>query len=422
MTALTATRRRWGADPLRLGQSVGAALAFCAVARSRPLLFGQQGCAAVVAGGLSQHFRRPVPVHAISMNEIDTVFGATGAVDGAMLDLFDRHRPDLVGVVSSSLSQTRGDDFSGWAEAFRRRHGATRPAIARMEMLFVTAPDDAGSVQDGWGLAAEAMVAAFCRPAMRPGRGAGRIAILAGSHLTPGDVEALVDLVESFGFSAIVFPDIRLLAGREGTGIGALRALGAADLCLVVGWQMMTAARRLAAIAGTPCHLVETIYGLEATDALVDRLSTLSGLGPPPVLARQRRALVAAMAEARPLFRRHRLAAAAEPDLLAALSAWGQGVGIAGIDGVTTGPCPMVARGKAVIGDMEDLRQAAKGADLILGPAPAGRVAREMARPSWRCGYFCPDRLDVAARTGVGYAGGLALLASLGNALLGDGS
>ncbi|PWB83548.1 MAG: nitrogenase iron-molybdenum cofactor biosynthesis protein NifN [Methylocystaceae bacterium] len=391
------------AEPLRLGQSIGAALAFSGVARSAPLLLGAQGCAAVAGSLLARHFRRPAPIRAVAMNETSAALGGEREIEKA-LAAAERDEPlDLIGLVTGGVNETRGDDLDGLLRRLNRRR--QRPSA---ELIGVSTPDFSGSLQDGWSRAVERMVEFFARPAEHDSR---RIALLPGCHLTPADVEALKSLCLGFDLKPVVLPDLSGALDRRdwkkgfaGVAFDELRAIGSSIAALGFGAHIRKACESLADICRVPAYVFDAPFGLSATDELIRILSEISGRTAPQAQRKARDRLIDVLADSAEIFSGSRVAVAGEADMAFALAAlfgeWGVDVEAAIVAASAPG-----LRAPFIVGDFQDLEMAAADCDLIAAPSVARRAAQRLGVPLWRCGLPITDRIDAPFRVQIGYGG-----------------
>lgn len=421
-------------DPLKMSQAIGAAMAFYGVDRAAPLLLGAEGCATVGLVFLVRQFQQPLALETVAVSEAEAIMGGSGGLEKALLSLCERSAPELVGLLSTGLNETRGDDVPAMLRAIRGRQARLRPDFAAMRTVCVATPDFTGACQDGWGAAVEGMVAALVRPG-EP-RCARQVNILAGCHLTPGDVEELREMVEDFGLDPIVLPDIcaRLGGGGAGpdagpdaepgrTGVADIRRMGASAFTLAVGEHMRPAAERLRDLAGVPFRVFDRLTGLCPCDEFVAALSDLSGEEAPAKLRRRRGQLVEAMLAAQPRFAGRRAVVALDPDPLHTFCAWLTEMGAVVQAAVSTAEAPILERvptPEVILGDMEDIEAGARGADLLIAPSGAARLARRLGVPLLRAGLPVSDRMGAAQVVRIGYRGTRALVYETANLLRGD--
>lgn len=416
-------------NPLKSSAPLGAALAYLGMEGCLPLFHGSQGCTAFGLVLLVRHFREAIPFQTTAMSEISTILGGLDNVEQACVNIAKRARPKLIGICSTGLTETRGEDIGPELAGIRARN----PDLADTALVFAATPDYVGAMEEGWGRAVGAMVDAFVPEGPKP-RVATQVNILPGVHMTPGDVEELREIVESFGLTPIILPDVadsldgHVPEAHVGTTYGGTRLedvarMGASAHTLAIGTHMTKAAERLEARCGVPTTVLPSVTGLEAVDRLMVLLAEISGTPVPARLRRQRSQVVDAMLDAHFFFGGKKIAMAAEPDLLRALSGVFASLGAEISAAVTSAPSPAleyVPARQVVIGDLEDLEAAAvaAGADLLVTHSHGRQAAERTGIPLWRAGFPMFDRLGAAHRVGVGYRGTRDIVFSVGNLLL----
>ncbi len=428
MAEVLPSRKSLTINPLKMSQPLGGAMAFMGVDSCMPLLHGSQGCTAFGMVLLVRHFREAIPFQTTAMNEVTTILGGLDNLEQACLNIYNRTQCKVIGICTTGLTETRGEDLQGDIRLIRQRH----PELADVQLIPVQTPDFSGALQTGWSKAVAAMVEQMVVPASA--RVSAQINILAGSHLTPGDIEEIRELVEAFGLDPIVLPDLSgSLDGHVpdryigttygGTTCDDIRAMGASVHTIAIGQQMQAAAELLEKKAGVPFSVVDRLSGLVAVDAFVRQLQKISGRSAPAKVRRQRSQLQDAMLDGHFSFGRTKVALAAEPDLLFALSTFLAEMGAEVVGAVTSVDSPVLAKipaGQVVIGDMDDFEQgAAKGEAALLLTHSHGRMAAErLGIPLFRVGFPMFDRLGAAHQRTVGYKGTRDLIFALGNLLL----
>jgi len=399
-------------EPLRQGQSVGAAMALLGVQDCVPLLHGAQGCATVAATVLNRHFRRNLPLRSVGMNEISTALGGRQEVVRALQRIERSHAPRLIGVVSGSVAEASGGDLDAVLDQLRCDSATT-------DVLAVSAPEFCGSLQDGWSAAISAMIRRFVDPGPTIPN---QVVVLPGSHLTPGDIEELKSLFSSFGLASVVLPDLSdALAGRArltrnigSVSLDEIRTmLGRSAFAVAIGEQMRGPAETLRAVAGIQFKLFASLTGLGPSDELIELLRRLSGNSASAAVRRQRDQLVDAMIDCHSIFAGLRVALAGEADLVFAMALWLKEMGADPSAAILSARSPVLAQipvRRYLVGDLDDLRRIAVDSDLIMAPSSASLIAANLALPLWRCGLPITDRWDGPSRTNIGYRGTKSLL------------
>ena len=230
-------------SPLKTSQPLGAALAFLGLARAMPLMHGSQGCAAFGKVFFVRHFREPIPLQTTAMDQVSSIMGADGNVVEALRAICDKNRPNVVGLVTTGLSEAQGTDVRRALRDFRDAH----PEFADVAVALVATPDFSGCLETGFALALTAIIETLVPESACAGRRARQVNVLAPSMFTPGDVEALREWIKAFGLTPIMLPDIGdaldgHLAEAEfspltvgGTRRADIAAMGESVATLVVG-------------------------------------------------------------------------------------------------------------------------------------------------------------------------------------------
>jgi nitrogenase molybdenum-iron protein NifN len=420
------SRKACAVNPLKMSQPIGAALAFLGVDRTLPLLHGSQGCTAFGLVLFVRHFRETIPLQTTAMSEVTTILGGMDNIEQALVNIHKRAAPALIGLCSTGLTETRGDDVVGSLRLIREKH----PELAGTEVVFVATPDYAGSLQEGWGKAVERMVETLVAPGAT--RALPRLNILPGSHLTPGDIEELREIVEAFSLVPVILPDLSgSLDGHipetflphtlGGSTVDQIRGMGDACYTLAIGEQMRAAADALERRAGVPYRLLDRVTGLAAGDELFRFLADLSGHPVPKKYRRQRSQLQDAMLDGHFYFGAKRVAIGAEPDLLFDLGSFLAEMGCEIGPAVTTMPTPPLERlpwGEVLVGDLEDLEERAAGCDLLVTHSHGRQAAERLGIPLHRAGIPQFDRLGAAHRVSLGYRGTRELIFEIGNRMM----
>ena len=204
MTMVTSIQKAAAINPLKSSQPLGAAFALLGIDAAMPLFHGSQGCTSFALVLFVRHFKETIPLQTTAMDEVATVLGGADNLEEAILNLKTRTKPKLIGVCTTALVETRGEDFSSDLAPIKRKRAAE---LAGTEVILVQTPDFDGAIEEGWAKAVTALIGLVPREAPKhiiPDR----INILPGWHLTAADLELLRETAEAFGLDAIITPDI----------------------------------------------------------------------------------------------------------------------------------------------------------------------------------------------------------------------
>jgi nitrogenase molybdenum-cofactor synthesis protein NifE len=410
-------------NPQKNSPALGATLAYLGVDRMLGLLHGAQGCSTFIRLQLSRHFKESIALNSTAMSEDTAIFGGWDNLAAGLHRVVEKFRPGVVGVMTSGLTETMGDDVRSAIARFRAEH----PEHAAVPVVWASTPDYCGSLEEGYAAAVEALLGTLAEGGERV---PGQVNLLPGAHLTPADVEELKGIVEAFGLSVLAIPDAaNALDGHiddevsplstGGIPVEAIRRAGRSVATIYVGDSLARAARRLEVAHGVPAHGFTCATGLAEVDHLVATLSAISGRPAPEPLRRWRSRLMDAMVDSHYQFGRKKVAVALEADQLKAMVRFLAGMGCevqAALAATRTRGLDALPAVRVFVGDLEDLEEAARGADLLVANSN-GRQAAAKARVKahLRAGLPVFDRLGAHQKVSVGYRGTMNLVFEVAN-------
>src|SRR5208337_173464 len=287
-------------DPLKHSQTIGAAIAFQGVDGALPVLHGAQGCTFLAKVLLTKHFREPIALAGTKQFAEDIIMGSEENIISVVEGFIEKQRPAVVGILSSGLSEVKGDDISSVAKHFSVSDSETK-------VLSISTPDYYGGLETGYAAAVEALTGLAGYKQRGTKRSKDRINVLAGCHLTPADFLELREIIESFGLHPVMLPDLSALDGSRqgfsalaagGTSVDEIKTMCDAEFTLAIGRSMESPARKLKERFDIEYKVLGSITGLRDTDTLMETLFLLSGNSLPSKHVRQRRILLDGMRDA----------------------------------------------------------------------------------------------------------------------------
>ncbi|MBH8562702.1 nitrogenase iron-molybdenum cofactor biosynthesis protein NifN [Nostoc sp. CENA67] len=425
MAIVTVPNKSVAVNPLKQSQALGASLAFLGLKGMIPLFHGSQGCTAFAKVVLVRHFREAIPLATTAMTEVTTILGGEENLEQAILTLVEKVNPEIIGLCSTGLTETRGDDIERFIKDIRKRHRE----LDHLPIVFAPTPDFKGALQDGFAAAVESIVREVPKAG---GIRTEQVTILAGSAFTPGDVQEIKEMVTAFGLVPIFVPNLGAsLDGHledgynaitaSGTTVKQLQEVGSSAFTIALGESMRGAAKILEERFGIPYEVFGELTGLEPVDEFLQALAILSSNSVPEKYRRQRRQLQDAMLDTHFYFGAKRVSLALEPDLLWSTVNFLQSMGSQIHAAVTTTKSPLLEQlpiKSVTIGDLEDFEQLAVGSDLLIGNSNVNAIAKRLSIPLYRLGIPIYDRLGNGQFTKVGYRGTMELLFGIGNLFL----
>ncbi|MGO9135722.1 MAG: nitrogenase iron-molybdenum cofactor biosynthesis protein NifN [Methylovirgula sp.] len=426
MAVVNVTKKACTVNPLKMSQPIGGALAFMGIKDAMPLFHGSQGCTSFGLVLFVRHFKEAIPLQTTAMSEVATVLGGYENVEQAIVNISNKQKARLIGICSTGVTETKGDDVDSYIKLVRQQH----PELDDVKLVYVSTPDFKDAFQDGWDKTVAKVIETLVKkPAEDVVRNPKKIVVLPGSHLTPGDLDELRDIIEAFGMEPYFLPD--LAASLDGhipddftpTTLGGISLeeiadLGDASYCIAIGEHMRRAAEAFEKKAGVPFRLFDRLIGLLPNDAFIAHISEISGKDVPLKFKRQRSQMVDAMLDAHFHIGGKNIAIGLEPDFLYDLSSFLVEMGCHIQAAVSTNNLPILERVPAesvLVGDLEDLETMAPGADLLVTHAHGRQASERLHIPLFRIGLPIFDRLGAAHITAVGYRGGRDLLFDFAN-------
>ncbi len=414
---------------------MGGSLACLGFDKAIPMLHGSQGCTAFAKVFFVRHFREPIPLQTTAMDQASSVMGADENVIEGLKAIAEKSNPALIAVLTTGLAETQGCDVQRNLREFRDKY----PEYDHVAVVAVNTPDFTGCVETGFAATVYEIIKVLVPDAAiagtKPGLRQRQVNVLVSPMLTPGDLEALRDLIEQFNLRPVLVPDLSdSLDGSlteddfspvtiGGTPVSELATLGEARATLVIGASLHKAGELLQDKTGVPSHFFEHLYGLQANDALIMALAEISQMPVPQKIERQRSQLQDAMLDTHFMLGQLRVAIAADPDQLNAFVHLVKGMGGEVVVAISAANAPVLS-GIPVetikIGDLEDLELLAKQnkAQLLIGNSHAVASAERLGIPVLRAGFPLYDIIGGYQKTWIGYRGSRQALFDLANLVI----
>lgn len=410
-------------NPQKNSPALGATMAYLGINNMLGLLHGAQGCSTFIRLQLSRHYKESIALNATAMSEDSAIFGGWENLKKGIGRVIEKFSPEVVGVMTTGLTETMGDDVHKIIKEFRAEH----PEHDAVPIIWASTPDYCGSMQEGYATTVEAIVGTLAEGGDVV---EGQINLLPGAHLTPADVEELKELIESFGLTVLCIPDIsNAMDGHidevvsplstGGITVEDIKRGGRSVATLYVGDSLVKAALKLKEKFAIPAYGFTSLTGLAETDRFMEVLSAISGRPIPEKNRRWRSRLMDAMVDSHYQFGTKKVAIALESDNLKTLTGFLAGMGCeiqAALSATRTRGLDALPSNNVFVGDLEDLESAAVGADLIVANSNGRQAAGKLKIGAHlRAGLPSFDRLGSHQKVWVGYRGTLNLVFETAN-------
>lgn len=438
MIASTSRNYASSCNACRQCTPLGACLAFKGVEGAVPFLHGSQGCATYIRRYLISHFREPMDIASSSFSEEAAIFGGERNFLQGVENVMRQYRPQVIGIATTCLSETIGDDVPGFLRLLKEKVRDTSDAP---RFVHVSTPSYTGSHIDGFHETVRALVASA--PAGVPPND--RVGVFPGMVSTE-DLRFLRSVFEDFGLNPVLVPDYSdTLDGPAwdsyhemapgGTPLSEIDmlpgAMAAVDFTHCVPAKHLAAAH-LRHAHGVYAERLAPPVGISATDAWMTWMAQISGRNIPARHERERGRLVDALVDGHKYLAGTRVAVYGEPDLALSLAQLCGEFGLK-VDLLAAGAAspefadtarkvlPPTCSPRILNGaDFRDIENAldANPPDLLVGHSKGYAIARKLGIPLVRAGFPIHDRFGGQRLLHLGYAGAQRLLDTLINTLL----
>lgn len=429
-------------NPCRMCQPMGAVQALLGIEGAMPLIHGSQGCSTYMRFQLCRHFREPINVSSTSMSESTVVYGGEKNLLKALETMNLQYHPTLIGVTSSCLTETIGDDVNGiirkFHESYLKDHSEELPPI-----VSISTPSYSGSHIEGYDKTIKSLLESLALPPESSDKN-NVINIIPG-NLAPADVEEVKEILHLMELDSIILTDtseslhaplngsIEFLPS-SGTTLDEIRQTANSKITLTLSKHADSGGIFLKKRFGVPHVTLPLPVGLENTDLFISTLSSLEDVeNIPPELERDRGRLLDALVDSQAYNYGRKVAIYGDPDLVSSMVSFLTEIGMEPTIIATgtksnkfstdiqqimsrTGHNPLIING----GDLYDLQQQVKktGVDLLIGNSYGARIALDENIPLFRVGFPIFDRVGAQRIRILGYKGSLNLLDQLTNTII----
>ena len=145
----------------KLCSPLGASIAYKGFEGCVPLIHGSQGCATYIRRYLISHYKEPIDIASSNFTEDATIFGGDENFKAAVLNIINSYKPQIIGIASTCLSETIGDDVSLFLHHFLKENKEITT-----DFVLASTPSYQGTHIDGFHEAVSAVVKKFALPGL----------------------------------------------------------------------------------------------------------------------------------------------------------------------------------------------------------------------------------------------------------------
>ncbi len=427
---------------------LGAALAFNGVEKTVPLLHGSQGCSTYMRRYLISHFKEPVDIASSNFTEETAIFGGGANLKLAIENITKQYSPAMIGIATTCLSETIGDDVPMMLDSM----GST---FGRTILVHVSTPSYKGTHVDGFNQAVKAIVDRF-NPA--PSKKDNRLRKRQVINLFPGmvsneDIRHLKEIFQDFNTKVIILPDYsERLEGpswveyqaiqKGGTPIEKIEKMRFSTNSLEFGAVLdqlskkgfQSAGSLLENRFGVTCNRMGVPMGAKATDLLFKTIELMTGKPTPEKYLEQKGRLIDSYVDGNKYISQKKAVVYGEEDFVLGLSVFLAEIGIIPVLCASGGKSgflkhllkkslPEHVFKQTNVFDNMDFTQMTEKArflkpDVVIGNSKGYAMARRLKVPMVRVGFPIHDRVGGTRVLHIGYKGAQQLFDTIINVLL----
>ncbi len=422
----------------KLCNPLGASLVFRGIEGAIPILHGSQGCATYIRRYIISHFKEPIDVASSSFSEASTIFGGSRNLTIAIQNVISQYNPSLIGVATTCLSETIGDDVKMILHQIEKE----QPLINFPNIVPVSTPSYQGSHIDGF----HAAVRAVIQKLAAGGAETTQINLFPGM-VSAADLRFLKEVFADFKLNLMLLPDYsetldgstwdcyqKIPAG--GSPIKQIKAAGSGKAAIQLGRTVkpeQNAALFLEQNFEQRSFQLGLPIGIGETDRFMQLLSELSGLPIPLKYQAERGRLVDAYIDGHKYLFGKKAVVYGEPDLVLGLAVFLAEIGVIPVlcaTGTQTGKLAaelstLLSQFKFQIKvcegiDFSEIGTIAESCapDFLIGNSKGYPLSKKMKIPLIRVGFPIHDRIGGQRILHLGYRGTQQLYDSIVNTLI----
>jgi len=387
------------------------------------------------------HFKEPVDIACSNFGEETAIFGGGANLKLALDNLRRQYDPTLIGIATTCLSETIGDDVRMYLSEYRRLNdGEVLP-----HLVHVSTPSYQGTHMEGFHKSVAATVKAV---AGEPGKRNGGVNLFPGM-LSPADLRYLKEILADFQVPFTLLPDYsETLDGppwseyesipKGGTPVEKIRNMGGASASFlmgrVIGATEDHAGAWLSDTFNVPCYSLGLPIGIEETDCFFKALGMVAERDIPEKHGKERGRLLDSYVDGHKYMMGAKAVVFGEEDLVVGICAFLREIGVLPVLVASGGKSGQLkaqietlipdheTQGITVLGDADfaDIEAAAAGldADVLVGSSKGYAMSRRLGVPLMRVGFPIHDRVGGPRQLHVGYRGTQSLFDRLANILI----
>lgn len=431
-------------NPCKMCMPMGGSMALKGIKKTMTIIHGSQGCSTYIRRHMAAHYHEPVDIASSSLSEEGTVYGGASNLKIGIKNMVEMYEPEVVGVLTSCLAETIGDDITRIVKEVRKD-----PAFEHVDIIPIPTPGYGGSQSEGYFGALRAILQYYDETTdhLNDIDYNDQPVNIIVSNATCEDIRELKKITGLFGIGAIFFPDISDVLdapykkdyeklNTDGTSREDIKRMLNAKATIELGncvAMRYSPGAFLFEAHDIPLYRLPLPIGVSQTDALIEALCGITGKEIPSDLVLERGRLLDAMIDSHKHSALGRVALFGDMDLVYGISGLLLENGMELVCAATGTESKifreaMVSRlesyeQKAVImqdSDFDTIREVIKEeeANIMIGNSNGRFIWEKDGIDFVRVGFPIHDHMGAQRKKRMGYKGAVRLLDEVVNHLL----
>ncbi len=429
-------------NPCKMCMPMGGSQALRGIKKSMTIIHGSQGCSTYIRRHMAAHYNEPIDIASSSLSEEGTVYGGAANLKLGIRNMVKLYQPEVVGVLTSCLAETIGDDISRIVREVR-----ATGEFDDIDIIPIATPGYGGAQSEGYFVAIKSMLMYYADKLKEEG-----IPVVQGNYLnlivsnaTCEDIRELKKILKAFNIEAIITPDISDVLdapyrenfdklSNDGTSREEIAAMLGARATIELGHlvaEQYSPAKYLHDFHGIPAYRLPLPIGMNHTDRLIETLSIIYSKPVPESLNLERGRLLDGMIDSHKHSALGKIAIFGDQDLVHGISGLvqenGMEVCLAATGNVSK---TFTKRMKELLDcdegvalddtDFETIRDKIKekAVNLMIGNGNGKFIWEKDGIDLVRVGFPVHDHIGAQRKKRMGYKGSIRLLDEIVNKLL----
>ncbi|MFZ7132541.1 MAG: nitrogenase component 1 [Eubacteriales bacterium] len=419
-------------NPCKMCMPMGGSLAFKGIENSMILMHGSQGCSTYIRRHIATHYNEPIDIASTSLSENGTIYGGAKNLRHGIMNVMKLYNPKVIGVLTTCLAETIGEDIKGIIEAFKQKNH-----IDDLDIIPISTPGYGASHFEGYFHTIRNIIKFYNHEKAVANE---KINIIL-PNLTSADIREIKRIVELFEVDYILLPDTSdTLDGmykqeytkipQGGTSVQDIKKMSGAKATLEMSLlidEEYSPGYYLEEAHQVPLYRLPIPMGIRNVDLFIETLCSITGKEVPDTLVKERGRMMDAMIDSHKYNGEGRAAIYGDPETVYAVTTLCYENGITPVIIATGSKATKMKKSlplkESIVipdTDFETIHQHVKllKPNVIIGNSDGKFLKEKEGIALIRIGFPIHDHIGAQRKLFVGYNGSVRFMDEITNTLL----